>query len=223
MSYGFEVYNADGNIIIDQNYGTTLPVEPLGFPSTVPANSVQFTVFPGYSTYSGNVLNSDIVIAQPNRNPADPNEAVYVGGMNGLWGFNSPVMAPYGTKYYRLRKISSVSQEEYGLVVYEEDGVTPTFDSNQLSSIFNVVAKPFSTDGTLAWYDIPSGENIDDYFVILQKETSTAFTVDFGAGNFTSITYKGAAVYDFANNRIAFRYGTGTTIFASSGTIGRIS
>lgn len=222
MAYGIEIRNVNNRIIIDQNYPMTVPVESFGAPSTVPGTGTDpfnpvLTVFPGYSGYNGNVQDEDIIVAQPNRNPASPTEAQYVGGMNGLWTFNSPAMSRYGVKYYRLRKITTASTSGYGMVIYDENE-NPTFDYNSLDTLFDVVALP-AAGSAIAWYDIPSGENIDDHYVVLGRETSTSVEIPFGS---SLITWKNAAIFDYANNRIGFRSGIGTQTFFSSGKVGKI-
>lgn len=227
MSYGFEVYNANGLRIIDDEFLYLAPVEPIGTPSFVPgfstSNPTGTNIFPGIIGYTGNVADDDIIVARPLRNPADPNEVVACGPMNYGWSFLSPAVAKYGTAYYRLRKISTPAAGDYGLVVYKEDGVTPTFDSNSVAGAFDIVAKPLAPSG-IAWYDLPAGENIDDYYVVLDRDnqsTATGIPV-FGGSTITLIVYRNQALFDYANNRIGFRTGTGTTTFFSGGKIGKI-
>ena len=196
MAYGFQVKNSSGNVIIDTTWPNPQAVETSTY-STVSRST----------TYPSTGINSeDLVIARPIRvSQSELKVGIVVETTTPKWGSNYSITQPYPSSFafYRLREGVATSTTSYGLIVYEPDGTTPIFNSNGVEKHFEVAVAYQNIDynnlQNLTWFDIPSGDDINDYFCVLNGKSSYYVNDPFFGQLFISNEYK----YDYTNNRIA--------------------
>lgn len=216
MAYGAEFYNSSGNLIIDTTWPNPQVVE----------SSTYSTASRGSTYPSAGILSTDIVVARPIRTTQSyllvmkTAQSVY-GTQSLVWssiyGDVGPTCPTYA--YYRLREGVGAVASGYGLVVYEDDGVTPTFSSNGVEIHYEIAATFSRSFSNAAWFNIPSGDDINDYFCVLSG-TKTVFYLDSTFGTFV---FHGGYLYDYVNNRIqAIGFDNGSTYFQGDGIIGKI-
>lgn len=218
MAYGFLVNNSSGYTIIDSTWPNPQAVETAG-PSTV----ARGTVYP-----SAGIANQDVVVARPIRNGTESETKVGIMNDNGFltWGFNVSSTLPYPNNFafYRLREGVATSTADYGLAVYEADGTTPIFNSNGVEKHFEIAAvfPPVDANNppSISWFNIPSGDDINDYFCVLNGLRS--FYIPLGSEFGGDIIIFQEYLYDYANNRIAPIFGYSAPYNGGSGIIGKI-
>jgi hypothetical protein len=168
MSYGLEIRNSDGNIIIDTVYPNTEIVSSGTFSSSVS--------YPGVSGFDEA---TDLLFVAPNdTNPqyGYVNVQTYIppNVSSRTFSLTDGVTAyPTSLSFKSLRpSVSTPSNSEYGLEVFDENG-NLTFTS-LTESVFQIVAggnfvctATNLTPVVDASFDIPTGDNITDYFVLV--------------------------------------------------------
>lgn len=215
MAYGAKFYNSSGNIIIDSAWPNPQVVE----------STTYNTVARGSTYPTAGILSSDIVVARPIRTTQTEalvmKTAQYgIGGNALVWSSSYTVMGPTTPEYayYRLRE-GAGTVTGYGLVVYEDDGVTPTFSSNGVDIHYEIAAVFSRSMSNATWFDIPSGDSIDDYFCVISG-LQTVHYYDSFIGN---LIFHAGYLYDYTNNRIqAVGFENAPTYLQGDGVIGKI-
>ena len=217
MAYGAQFFNSSGNIIIDTAWPNPQAVE----------TTTYNTVARGSTYPTTGIQSSDIVVARPIR--TSQSEAMVMktaqsrsGNTDFVWASSYTVVGPTTPEYayYRLREGVGTTTSGYGLVVYEDDGVTPTFSSNGVDIHYETAAyfsADLSTNAT--WFDVPSGDSIDDYFCVI----SGLKTVHYYDSFIGDLIFHSGYLYDYTNNRIqAIGFENGSTYRQGNGIIGKI-
>lgn len=217
MAYGAQFYNSSGNLIIDTTWPNPQVVE----------SSTYSTASRGSTYPSAGILSTDIVVARPIR--TTESSALVMKTAQSIYGTQSlvwssiysdvgPTTPSYA--YYRLREGAGSVGSGYGLVVYEDDGSTPIFSSNGVEIHYEIAAtfnRSFSNNA--AWFNIPSSDDINDYFCVLSG-IKTVYLSDATIGG---IIFHGGYLYDYVNNRIqAISFENGSTYYQGDGIIGKI-
>lgn len=216
MSYGAKFYNSSGNVIIDSNWPNPQVVE----------STTYNTVARGATYPSAGILSEDIVVARPIRttqSQALVMKTVQQGiGNNGLiWSSSYTVVGPTTPQYayYRLREGVGTVNAGYGLVVLESDGTTPTFSSNDVDIHYEIAAVFTRSTSNAAWFNIPGGDDINDYFCVISG-LQTIHYYDSFLGN---IVFHAGYLYDYTNNRIqAIGFENAPTYLQGDGIIGKV-
>ena len=215
MDYGAKFYNSSGNVIIDTAWPNPQVVE----------STTYNTVARGATYPSAGILSTDIVVARPIRTTQSQALVMKtaqsrVGNLSLVWSSIYSVVGPTTPEYayYRLREgVGSVGG--YGLVVFESDGVTPTFSSNGVDIHYEIAAVFTRSASNATWFDVPSGDDINDYFCVLSG-IKTVHYYDSFIGDFI---FHGGYLYDYTNNRIqAIGLENGTVYSQGDGIIGKI-
>lgn len=216
MAYGAQFFNSSGNIIIDTAWPNPQVVE----------TTTYNTVARGSTYPTAGILSTDIVIARPIRTTQSTALVMKTaqsrnGGTSLIWSSPYTVVGPTTPSYayYRLREGAGTTSG-YGLVVYEDDGVTPTFSSNGVDIHYEVAAYfSASLSYNATWFDIPSGDDINDYFCVI----SGLKTVHYYDGFIGDLIFHSGYLYDYTNNRIqAVGFENGATYRQGNGIIGKI-
>lgn len=215
MTYGAKFYNSSGNVIIDTTWPNPQVVE----------STTYNTVARGATYPSAGILSTDIVVARPIR--TTQSQALVMktaqsrsGNLSLVWSSIYSVVGPTTPEYayYRLREGAGTTNG-YGLVVFEADGVTPTFSSNDVDIHYEIAAVFTRSGSNAVWFDIPSGDDINDYFCVLSG-TKTVHFFDTTIGDFI---FHSGYLYDYINNRIqAIGLENGTVYSQGDGIIGKI-
>lgn len=216
MAYGARFYNSSGNIIIDTTWPNPQVVE----------SSTFNTVARGATYPSAGILASDIVVARPIRTTQSQLMVMKTaqsrsGNLSLVWASIYTVVGPTSPTYayYRLREGVANASTGYGLAVFESDGVTPTFSSNGVGIHYEIAATFSASSSNAAWFNIPAGDSMDDYFCVLSGlKTVHYFDLFFG-----DIIFHGGYLYDYTNKRIqAIGLQNGSTFLQGNGIIGKI-
>lgn len=177
MSYGIEIKNSDNHIIIDDKYPNLLVTH-----SGIANSGVSY---PPPNTVE---TNGDIVMIQPRGKtsgawsvftelPLVTSDADGIGWNDKKFGYTTPnPLRPTPNSYnYKILKSYGLTKATsgYGLEIYDETGNGVIF-SSELDNNMEIVAvgnatAGFSADGyaqLVSTYYIPSGEDINDYFVM---------------------------------------------------------
>lgn len=168
MSYGLEIRNSDNNVIIDTVYPNTEIVSSGTFSSSV-----------SYPSVSGFDANTDLLFVSPNdTNPQFGylNVRTYIPpNVSGrTFSVNDGVQVhPTSLSYKSIRPtFSTPSNSEYGLEIFDENGNLTFTSLNE--NVFQIVAggnfvctASDITPVVDASFDIPTGDNITDYFVLV--------------------------------------------------------
>jgi hypothetical protein len=218
MSYGLEIQNSSGNIIIDDKYANTL-VNSSGIASKGSAAGFinQNSVFLGGDLlwaspyYSGTVAANDfIAVSYTWFNPGSGNIQLR-SWCDGDYSALSDSQCADEIKWYRTSGLitPNPSTSGYGLEIYDENG-NVNFTSNT-GEFIEVVSSGRAIPGFgTAIFNAPAGENIRDYYVAVNN------FFEFEESNVASYT---RAFYDNTYNRILvttnvleFRYLIGKVI-----------
>ena len=203
MSYGFEVYNSSGNLIIDDKFAATL-VNSNGIANA--GSQAGFINERGFLAgdlmwaapyYSGTVPANDfIAVSYTVLYPfyANGPYTQFRTWCDGSYSSLTEQQCASQVKWYRTSGIDTPdpSTSGYGLEVYDEDG-NVTFTSNT-GEFMEVVSSGRAQPGFGTYiFNAPAGETITDYYVAVNN------FFEFQEGNVTSYT---RAFYDNNNNRI---------------------
>lgn len=219
MAYGIEIKNSSGKVIVNTTWPNPQPVETSTY-STVARNA----------TYPGTGINTaDAIAARPIRTTQSELWVGYAGRSifntlskvwgNGNGGTNNKYAASYA--YYRLREGQITSTSGYGIIVYESDGTTPIFNSNGVDIHYEIAAVfRRNLSANMAWFNIPSGDDINDYFCIINGKKQVYYLDSF----FGELIFHNHYVYDYTNGRIgaADLQQTGGGFYQGDGIIGKI-
>lgn len=218
MAYGIEIRNSSSKVIIDSTWPNPQVVE----------SSTYNTVNRGVTYPSTGINTTDVVVARPIRTTQSLLWVGYAGRsifgtLSQTWGNangNQPYAASYA--YYRLREGQSTSTSGYGIVVYESDGTTPIFNSNGVGIHYEIAALyRESLSSNMSWFNIPSGDDINDYFCVINGKKQVYYLDGF----FGELVFHNHYIYDYTNNRIgAASYETTTSgvFYQGNGVIGKI-
>lgn len=219
MAYGIEIKNSSGKVLINTTWPNPQVVE-----------STTYSTASEGSTYPSTGINtSDIVVARPVVTTETEAWVGYAGRsifntLSQVWGnanggSNNKYASNYA--YYRLREGQSTSTSGYGIIVYEADGTTPIFNSNGVSIHFEIAAVfRRNLSSTMSWFNIPSGDDINDYFCVINGKKQVYFLDTF----FGELIFHNHYVYDYTNNRIGaadFEQSSGV-FYQGDGIIGKI-
>lgn len=216
MSYGAKFYNSSGKVIIDSDWPNPQVVE----------STTYNTVARGSAYPTSGILTTDIVVARPIR--TTQSQALVMktaqsrsGNLSLVWSSIYSVVGPTTPEYayYRLREGVGTTDAGYGLIVFESNGITPTFSSNDVDIHYEIAAVFTQSSSNAAWFDIPVGDDINDYFCVLSG-TKTVHYYDSTIGDFI---FHNGYLYDYVNNRIqAIGFENGATYLQGNGIIGKI-
>lgn len=207
MSYGIEIKNTSGNIIIDDTY-RNFEVSASG--SKVPGNA-----YPGISGFN---LGTDMLMAKPNRVSENFLDIAINYSSTPSWGgdFSSPFTNPNSWSYKVLRPSVTIPGSGYGIEIFNSSGQL-CFSSNTLE-VFNVMAAGnfrggFSNNGaiytsatntTTLEFSPASYESIEDYYI---STANLWFLSIFGGYSYIY------ARYHYVNNTIYIS--TNTQVYTS--------
>jgi hypothetical protein len=217
MSFGIQIINNNDNIIIDENYANTQPLNDTAY--IIPKD----TFFPnltattgGFATIAGQATvdtSSDLAFAQPVRVAQAQlgigiRSSTIVGfppqwlGDGDIAGVGAPAgKAPVAVPAngYRTHFLSATANSSasigFGLQVFKADG-SCAYNSNDSEVVFTIVATgQIDTFASPFNFNIPTGRSINDYYVLVKSTNGLRGSSLFGLGyNFYN--------YDYTNNRI---------------------
>lgn len=217
MAYGIEIKNSSGKVLINTTWPNPQVVE----------SSTYNTVSEGSTYPSTGISTADVVVARPIATSGEQwvgyagrsifNTISQVWG-NQYGGTNNKYASSFA--YYRLREGQSTSTSGYGIIVYEADGTTPIFNSNGLAIHYEIAAVFRKGSGDMAWFNIPSGDSINDYFCVINGKKQVYYLDSF----FGELIFHDHYIYDYANSRIgaAGLEKIGGGFYQGDGIIGKI-
>lgn len=199
MSYGIEIKNSDSHIIIDDKY-----------PNLLVTHSGIVSAGSSYPPPNTNLSNGDMVMVQPRgktsgtwrsyiRLPTaqEGEDAPAIDWNNDITFPSSGIEVPSSWNYKILKPFGlTKSTTGYGLEIYDETGEEVMF-SSEIDNNMEIVAvgnvNPYnqdpvpsealdSTADLQATYYIPYGEDINDYFVMINKMLWVSWEITVGHG-----------------------------------------
>jgi hypothetical protein len=194
MSYGIEIQNADGRIVIDSSYVN------LGLISNTVSTATKGSAYPGL----GGTTASDLIFAR-----AETNSNGIVGKYLTEWAQNMNVGIPNLVIantfiYYAVRSNSSLlspGSTGYGFEVYNESG-NVAFSSNITKNFEIVVAGVFNAAAANApSITFPSSSttysNLDKYYCVVDNTSVVEDAREDRFGNLTTQAYRIGYTYQW--------------------------